>query len=45
MDINNKDNDLFKIDELFELNEGKNVSDKKGGKVVKKVKVYKEKKS
>ncbi|MCE6062007.1 ABC transporter ATP-binding protein [Mycoplasmopsis agalactiae] len=45
MDINNKDNDLFKIDESSELNDGKNVSDKKGGKVAKKAKAHKEKKS
>ncbi|CBH41057.1 ABC transporter ATP-binding protein [Mycoplasmopsis agalactiae] len=45
MDINNKDNDLFKIDESSELIDGKNVSDKKGGKVAKKAKAHKEKKS
>lgn len=45
MDINNKDNDLFKIDESSELNDGKNASDKKGGKVAKKAKAHKEKKS
>lgn len=36
MDINKKDNDLFKIDESSELNDGKNASDKKAGKGAKK---------
>ncbi|EIN14823.1 ABC transporter ATP-binding protein [Mycoplasmopsis agalactiae 14628] len=45
MDINNKDKDLFNIDESSELNEGKNVDSKRAIKHTKKAKGHKDKKS